>query len=71
MDMRGQSRATEAQTENEDQPQLAIVAESAELGQGVQQQAEMMQKQAKEARKREKNLHTVKTSCLSHLCNNF
>ena len=42
MDTKGQSRAVEAQTKNEDQPQLAIVAELAELRQVVQQQADLM-----------------------------
>ena len=56
MDTRGQSRAAKAQTENEDQPQLAIAAEIAELRQVVQQQAELIQKQAEEARKREEEL---------------
>ena len=54
--MRGQFRATEAQTESEDQPQLAIVAEIFELRQVVQQQAELIQKQAEEARTREEEL---------------
>ena len=53
---RGQSRDAEAQTENEDQPQLAIAATIAELRQVVQQQAELMQKQAEEARRREAEL---------------
>ena len=39
---RGQSRAAKAQAENENQPQLAIVAEIAELRQVMQQQAELM-----------------------------
>ena len=39
MDTRGWSRAAEAQTEDEDQPQLAIVAEIVELRQVVQKQA--------------------------------
>ena len=56
MDTRGQSRAAEAQTECEDQPQLAIAAKIAELRQVVQQQAELMQKQAEEAREREEEL---------------
>ena len=46
MDTRSRSRAAEAQTENEDQLELAIVAEIAELRQAVQQQAELMQRQA-------------------------
>ena len=49
---KGQSRATEVQTENENQPQLAIAVEIAELRQVMQQQAELMQKQVEEARKR-------------------
>ena len=49
---KGQSRATEAQAENENQPQLAIAVEIAELRQVMQQQAELMQKQVEEARKR-------------------
>ena len=48
--------AIEAQTENETQTQLAKVAEISELRQVVQQQAELIPKQAKEARKREKEL---------------
>ena len=40
MDARGQSGAAEAQTEDEDRPQLAIAAEIAESRQVVQQQAE-------------------------------
>ena len=35
MGMRGRSRAAEAQTKNEDQPQLTIVAEISELRQVV------------------------------------
>ena len=42
--MRGQSGAIEAQTRNEDQPQLAIATKIAELRQAAQQQAELMQK---------------------------
>ena len=56
MDMRGRSRATEAQTENVDQPQLLIATEIAELRQAVQQHAELMQKWAEEAREREEKL---------------
>ena len=56
MDTRGRSRVVEAQTENEDQPQLAIIVEIGELRQAAQQQAELMQGQAKEARKREEEL---------------
>ena len=41
---RGQFGAAEAQTTNENHPQLAIAAEIAELRQVVQQQAELMQK---------------------------
>ena len=40
--MRGQSRAAEAQIENEDHPQLAIAAEITKLRQAVQQQAELI-----------------------------
>ena len=54
--MRGQPRAAEAQAENDNQPQLAIAAEIAELRQVVQQQAELMQKRVEEARKREEEL---------------
>ena len=53
MDTRGRSGAVEAQTENEDQPLLAIVAEIVELRQAVQQQAALTQKQADEAREKE------------------
>ena len=53
---RGQSRAVEAHTGNEDQSQLDIVAEIAELRQTAQQQAELMQRQAEEAREREEIL---------------
>ena len=56
---RGQSRAVEDQTENENQPQLATAAEIAELRQVVQQQAEFMQK------------HAIKVSYLRHLCKGF
>ena len=56
MDTRGWSSAAEAQTECEDQPQLATAAKIAELRQGVQQQAELMHKQAKEAKEREEEL---------------
>ena len=56
MDTKGRSGAVEAQTENEDQPQLAIVAEIVELRQAVQQQAELIRKQAEEAREREEEL---------------
>ena len=40
--MEDQSKATESYTEDENQPQLAIVAEIAELRQIVQQQAELI-----------------------------
>ena len=56
MYMRGQARVVEAQTKNEDQPQLAIAAEIVELRQVVQQQAKLMQEQAEVARKREEEL---------------
>ena len=56
MGTRGRPRAVEAQTENEDQPQLAITTEIAELRQVVQQQAKIIQKQAEEARKRKEEL---------------
>ena len=42
MGMRGWPRAVEAQTENEDQPQLAITVEIVELRQVMQQQVELM-----------------------------
>ena len=71
MDTRGQSRAAKAQTENEDQPQLAIATEIAELRQVVQQQAELIQKQAEEARKREEELTRHQDQCLRHLCKGF
>ena len=48
---RGQSRAAKAQTENENQPQLATATKIVELRQVVQQQAELMQKQVEEARR--------------------
>ena len=70
MDTRGQSRAVEAQTEHEDQTQLAIAAEIAELRQAVQQQAELMQKLWRLG-KEKMSLHAVKTSCLRHLYNGF
>ena len=44
MDTKGRSGAVEAQTANENQPQLAIAAEIAELRQVVQEQAELMKK---------------------------
>ena len=44
MSAKGLSGAAEAQTENEDQPKLAIAAEIAKLRQVVQQQAELIQK---------------------------
>ena len=50
--MRGQSRAIEAQTKNDSQPQLATAVEIAELRQVVQQQAKLMQRQIEEARRR-------------------
>ena len=56
MGTRGWPRAVEAQAENEDQPQLATAAAIAELRQVVHQQAELMQKQAEKARKREEEL---------------
>ena len=56
MDTKGRSGAVEAQTENEDQPQLAIVDEIVELRQAVQQQAELIRKQVGEAREREEEL---------------
>ena len=52
----GQSRVTKTQAENENQPQLAITVEVADLRQVVQQQVELMQKQAKEGRRREEEL---------------
>ena len=54
--MRGRPRTVEAQAENEDQPQLATAIEIVELRQMVQQQAEIRQKQDKEARNRDKEL---------------
>ena len=53
---RDQSRATEAQTENENQPQLATTTKIADLRQVVQQQIELIQKQAEEARRIEEEL---------------
>ena len=53
---RGQSRAVEAQAKNKNQPQLATTTEITELRQVVQQQAELMQKQAEKARRREEEL---------------
>ena len=53
---RGQSRAVEAQVENENQSQLATATEIAKLRQVVQQQAELIQKHTKEARQREEEL---------------
>ena len=53
---RGQSRAAEAQTENDNQPQLATAAEIVELRQVAPQQAKLMQKHVEEARKREEEL---------------
>ena len=41
MSMRGRSRVAEAQTLNENQPQLATAVEIAELRQVVQQQAKL------------------------------
>ena len=67
MGTRGRRRATEAQVENEDQPQLATAIEITELRQVVQQQAELMQKQAEEARKREEEL----TRCQNQLFEAF
>ena len=43
MGTKGPSGVVEAQTGNEDQPQLAVAAEIAELRQAVQQQTELMQ----------------------------
>ena len=45
---RGQSRVAEAQTEKDNQPQLATTAKIAKLMQVVQQQAKLMQKQVEE-----------------------
>ena len=56
MGTKGRSGSVEAQTRNENQPQLAIAAEIAELRQVVQQQAELMQKQAEEAREKEEEI---------------
>ena len=56
MGTRGRPRAVEAQAENEDQPQLSTAVEIAKLRQVVQQQAELMQKQAEKARNREDEL---------------
>ena len=67
MQTRVQSRATKAQAENENQPQLGTTAEIAELRQVVQQQAELMQKQAEEARRREEEL----TCCQNELFEAF
>ena len=50
---RGQSRAAIAQAKNENQPQLVTATEISELRQVVQQQAELMQKQAGKTRRRE------------------
>ena len=49
---RCQSRSTEVQNENDNQPQLATATKIAELRQAVQQQAELMQKQAEETRRK-------------------
>ena len=49
-------RVVEARAENENQPQLATAAEIAELRQVVKQQVELVQRQAEEAKKREKEL---------------
>ena len=65
---RGQSRVAEAQTENDNQPQLATTAKIAKLMQVVQQQAKLMQKQVEEYKK---SLHAVKMICLRHLCRDF
>ena len=56
MGTRGRPRVVEAQAVNEGQPQLATAAEITELRQVVQQQAEMIQIQAEEARNREEEL---------------
>ena len=56
MDTKGRFGAIKAQTKNDDHPQLAIVASLAKLRQVVQQQAKLMQKQAEEAKEREKEL---------------
>ena len=56
MSVRRRSGVTEAQTENEDQPQLATTAEIVELRQVVQQRAKLKQKQAEEARSRKEEL---------------
>ena len=56
MGTKGQSGVVEAQTENEDQPQLAIVVEIVKLRKVVVQQVELMHKQTEEVRKREEKL---------------
>ena len=60
MNTRGQARAAKAHIEVEDQPQLTTAAEIVELRQMVQQQTELIQKQAEEARRRNRSLHVVK-----------
>ena len=53
---RGQARAAEAHTKNENYTQLATGFTIAKLRQVVQQQAKLMQKQVEEARKKEEEL---------------
>ena len=68
MKVRCQSRAAEAQTENENQPQLTTTAEIAKLRQVVQQQAELMQNKPKRLEREKRNLRTIKISYLRRLC---
>ena len=64
---RCQARAAKVQNEDENQPQLATAVEIAELRQVVQQQAELMQKQVEEVRRREEEF----TCCQNDLFKSF
>ena len=71
MYMRGQARVVEAQTEDKNQLQLATTTEITELRQVVQQQAELMQKQIEESKKREEELTHHQNDCLRRSCKDF
>ena len=68
---RDQARVAEAQVEEENQPQLATAAEIAELREVVRQQVELMQKQAKETRKREEELTHCQNDLFEALMQRF
>ena len=71
MYMRGQARAVKVQNEDENQSQLVTTAEITKLRQVVQQQAELMQKQAEEAKEREKELTCRQNNLFEALMQRF